>query len=285
MTESQCKQLNIGEDGYPQEWLALPDAPKTLQYWGDITLLQTRKFTVVGSRTTPVQAKKLGGEIAGVLAQKFTLVSGVADGGDEAAIEGAMKEGGKVICLLAGGFSALPQNNLPLLRRVVKNGLLLSPYPFDEPTRSYSYEYRNKLLAYLGEGTLVLGAAEKSGALITAKYTKQAGKRVFALPYAPGTYDGAGCNALIKQGAYLTESAADVFAVLGEKTPIKKPMQPLNDTEERIVNILRTNGDCHVNELAEQSGVPLYKLRAILSALEIKGAVVSLGGNRYAPVR
>ncbi len=284
MTESQCKQLNIGENGYPSEWADLPNAPQTLQYLGDVNLLQTRKFTVVGSRTTPAQARKLGSEIAGELSQKFTLVSGVADGGDEAVIEGAIKAGGKVICVLAGGFSALPQSNLPLLRQVVKNGLLLSPYPFDEPTRNYSYEYRNKLLAYLGEGTLVIGAAEKSGALITAKYAKQAGKKVFALPYAPGTYDGAGCNALIKEGAYLTESAKDVFAALGEEEPKKKPKQPLTETEERIVEILRMHADCHINEIAEQSGVPLYKLRAQLSALEIKGCVVSLGGNRYAIV-
>ncbi len=285
MKESDCKQLHIDDNAYPSEWKSLPDAPKTLQYLGDVTLLQSRKFTVVGSRTTPMQAKKLGGEIAGELSQTFTIVSGVADGGDEAAIEGALKNGGKVICILAGGFSAMPQSNLPLLRRVVKNGLLLSPYPFDEPTRSYSYEYRNKLLAHLGEGTLVLGAAEKSGALITAKYAKQAGKKVFALPYAPGTYDGAGCNALIKEGAYLTESGKDVFAILGEEAPERKANVPLSDGESKIIDLLKTLADCHVNELAEKSGVPLYKLRATLSALEIKGLIVSLGGNRYASVK
>ncbi len=285
MREEQCKQLDNASPLYPKAWKDLSDAPKTLQYLGDISLLQTRTFTIVGSRTTPAQARKLGKEIAGELSQTFTIVSGVADGGDEAAIEGALDKGGKVICVLAGGFSAMPQSNLPLLRRVVKNGLLLSPYPFDEPTRSYAYEYRNKLLAYLGEGTLILGAAEKSGALITAKYAREADRKVFALPYAPGTYAGEGCNALIKTGAYLTENANDVFQALGVERKVKQPTIPLTETEEKVMTALRTLSESHVNELAEQSGVPVFKLRAVLSALEIKGVVVSLGGNRYAPVK
>lgn len=285
MTESQCKQIDITANEYPDEWKALPNSPKKLQYLGDITLLQTRKFTVVGSRNTPVQARKLGKEIAGELSQAFTIVTGVADGGDESAIEGALDRGGKVICVLAGGFSALPQGNLPLLRRVVKNGLLLSPYPFDEPTKNYSYEYRNKLLACLGEGTFVLGAGEKSGTLITAKYAKQFDKKVFALPYSVGVLAGVGCNALIKAGAYLTESAEDIFSVLGVEKRVKTPTQPLDEREEILLNALRTLSEAHVSELAEKTGIHLFKLRAVLSALEIKGVVVSLGGNRYAPVK
>ena len=285
MTESQCKQLDSLSPLYPEEWKNLSNAPKTLQYLGDISLLQTRKFTVVGSRETPVQARRLGKEIAGELSQVFTLVTGVADGGDTAVIEGAIETGGKVICVLAGGFSALPQNNLPLLRQVVKNGLLLSPYPFDEPIRNYSYEHRNKLLARLGEGTLVLGAAEKSGALVTAKYAKEYGKKVFALPYSVGTHAGAGCNALIKAGGYLTENADDVFDVLGVERLEKKPTIPLNETEERLVNALKELAEAHVSELSAKTGVPLFKLRAVLSALEVKGVVVSLGGNRYASVK
>ena len=285
MREEQCKQLDNASPLYPKAWKQLSDAPKTLQYLGDISLLQTRAFTIVGSRTTTVQARKLGKEIAGELSQTFTIVSGVADGGDESAIEGTLDKGGKVICLLAGGFSALPQSNLPLLRKVVKNGLLLSPYPFNEPTRSYSYEYRNKLLAYLGEGTLVLGAAKKSGALITAKYAREANRKVFALPYAPGTYASEGCNALIKTGACLTESAEDVYSALGVERKEKLPTVLFSETEEKVIKALRTLSESHVNELAEMSGVPIFKLRALLSALEIKGAVVSLGGNRYAPVK
>ncbi len=284
MTENQCKKLNFEEVGYPDEWKVLSDAPKQIQYFGDSTLLQTRKFTVVGSRTTPVQAKRLGKEIAGALSSVFTLVTGVADGGDEAAIEGALEKGGRVICVLAGGFSALPQGNLPLLREVAKKGLLLSPFPFEETVKPYSYEYRNKLLAYLGEGTLVLGAAQKSGALITAKYAKRQQKRVFALPYAPNTHAGEGCNALIKQGAYLTETVNDVLENMGLERLQKVTLPQLNSAETQVLNALKELSEGHVNELSARTGIPVFKLRAVLSALEVKGAVANIGGNRYAPV-
>ena len=96
-----------------------------------------------------------------------------------------------------------------------ENGLLLSPHPYETPVCSFSYEYRNKLLAALGDGTLVLGAADKSGALITAKYAHKFQKPIFALPYAPGAAAGAGCNQLIKQGGFLTETAKDVADKFG----------------------------------------------------------------------
>ncbi|MBQ7923910.1 MAG: DNA-protecting protein DprA [Clostridia bacterium] len=284
MEERQCKKLDIDAPQYPNEWKLLKDAPQQLQYLGDISLLQTRKFTVVGSRTTPAQALKTGKEIAGELSQAFTIVTGVADGGDTAAIEGALFKGGKVICVLAGGFSALPQGNLPLLREVVRKGLLLSPYPFTEPVLKYTYEHRNKLLAHLGEGTLVLGAAEKSGALITAKYAKKAGKQVFALPYSTGVHAGIGCNGLIKSGARLTESADDVFSAMGLEYRSRRYAVTLTETEKSVVNVLKELAEAHVNELSARTGIPIFKLRATLSALEVKGAIVSLGGNRYSAV-
>ncbi len=284
MREEQCKKLRKDEQGYPVEWHSLANPPEEIQYLGDIRLLQTRKMTIVGSRTTPVQAKKLGREIAGALSGAFTIVTGVADGGDEAAITGALERGGRVICVLAGGFSALPQGNLPLLREVAKKGLLLSPFPFTESARNYSYEYRNRLLASLGEGTLVLGAAEKSGALITAKYAQKQGKPLFALPYAPNTHAGVGCNALIKKGAYLTETADDILEKFGLAAVKKESAVPLTETEKRVVEILQELTEGHASELSAKTGIPLFKLRAILSSLEVKGVVASIGGNRYAPV-
>ncbi len=284
MQESQCKKCRLGEAGYPKEWAELSDAPKELSYLGDITLLQTRTFTVVGSRTTPVQAKKWCKEIVGGLTEAFTIVTGVADGGDEAAIEGVLDAGGKVVCVLACGFSALPQGNLPLLRRVAREGLLLSPFPFTDTARNYTYEYRNKLLAHLGEGTLVVGAAEKSGALITAKYAEKAQKPLFALPYAPNTHAGVGCNGLIKKGAYLTETAADILEKFGVSSSEKRPKIRLDEREEALIVALKESGEAHVNELSAKTGIPLFKLRAVLSSLEVKGLAVNLGGNRYAPL-
>ena len=185
--------------------------------------------------------------------------------------------------MLAGGFSALTQYNLTLLERVIKNGLILSPHPFETEIRAFSYEYRNKLLAKLCDGVLVLGAGEKSGALITAKYAQAYRKPIFALPYPPNSSSGAGCNGLIKKGGYLTESAQDIAEKYGVDLTERKQELTLSDDERKVYEILR-EGEAHVTELAAGTGIPVFRLRAMLSALEVKGIVVSLGGNRYAAV-
>lgn len=270
---------------YPKELLALSDAPEALYAYGDVSLLQKRKFTVVGSRRTPANVLKLTEGVARELSGSFAIVTGSADGGDSAAIEGGLQGSGKVICVLAGGFSALPQGNLELLRRVAKKGLLISPHPFETEVRAFSYEYRNKLLAALGEGTLITAAGEKSGALITAKYAKTFSKPLFAFPYPPGSVTGAGCNGLLKSGeAVFTESASDVFTRFGLNVEAGKTAVELTENERVAYKALQELGEGHLNELAAKSGLPVFKLRATLSALEVKGLAVSLGGNRYAPV-
>ena len=287
MSFEECLKNKIvaiarGDKAYPKAWQSLTDAPETLYAVGDLSLLEREKFVVVGSRRTPVNAMKLGETIAKELSARFVIVTGSADGGDTAAIAGALQNG--VICLLASGFSAIPQANLPLLERVAEKGLLLSPHPYETPVRTFSYEYRNKLLAALGEGVLVLGAGEKSGALITAKYAEEFSKKIFALPYPPNAAAGAGCNALIKKGAHLTENAADIFNIYGVDVSQIKPKLQLSADEEKLYTALRELSEGHINELAAATGIPVFKLRAVLSALEIKGLTASLGGNRYSVV-
>ena len=277
-------EIPVSSPDYPVEWKGLPDAPPVIYARGNIALLRERKFTVVGARRTPAPALKLGARICKELSNGVAIVTGTADGGDGAAIEGALSGGGKVICVLAGGFSALPQANIQLLGEVAKRGLLLSPYPYETEIRAFSYEYRNKLLATLGEGVLVLGAAEKSGALITAKYAMAQGKPVFAFPYFPGSAAGEGCNKLLKTGGILTESASDITARMNIQTEEKTRTVVLTADEEKLLSALKTLAEGHASELAAAAGIPPFKVRAVLSALEVKGLVTALGGNRYAPV-
>lgn len=277
-------EIPISAPEYPAEWKTLSDPPTTVYAKGDIALLKERKFTIVGARRTPSPALKLGAKIAKELSGQVAIVTGTADGGDCAAIEGALSGGGKVICVLAGGFIALPQANVHLLSEVAKKGLILSPYPYDTEVRSFSYEYRNKLLAALGEGVLVLGAAEKSGALITAKYAKSQGKPIFALPYFPGSAAGEGCNQLLKTGGILTETTFDITEKMGIKTQERIRSIELTSDEEKMLTALKALADSHVTELAAASGIPAFKAKMLLSALEVKGLATALGGNRYAPV-
>ena len=277
-------EIPISSPDYPVEWKGLPDAPPVIYARGNIALFKERKITVVGARRTPAPALKLGARICKELSNGAVIVTGTADGGDGAAIEGALSGGGRVICVLAGGFSAMPQANVQLLNEVAKRGLLISPYPYETEVRAFSYEYRNKLLSSLGEGVLVLGAAEKSGALITARYAMAQGKPVFALPYFPGSAAGEGCNKLLKTGGILTESASDIATRMDIQTQEKKPAVQLTADEEKLLSALKTLAEGHASELAAAAGIPPFKVRAVLSALEVKGLVTALGGNRYAPV-
>ena len=269
---------------YPDALKAEADAPLVLYAKGDVSLLKSRMFTVVGSRRTPAAAMRIGAEICGELSREFAVVTGTTDGGDSAAVEGALQAGGKIVCVLPGGFSAMPQGNYALLSRVAEKGLLLSAHTFDTPVRAFSFESRNKLLARLGEGVLVLGAAEKSGALITARYAAQQNKPIFALPYFPGAAAGAGCNALIKKGACLTENSVDILGRFGINLLKEKNTSSLSDTETAALTALRTLAEAHVAEIAAKSGIPLFKLYGTLASLETKGLVMRLGGNRFAPV-
>lgn len=269
---------------YPEELKELDDAPPVLYAKGNVALLRERKFTAVGSRRTPSPALKLTEKICGELSRAFVVVSGAAEGGDSAAISGALAGSGRAISVLAGGFSSIPQGNLRLLGRVAEKGLLIAPHSFDTPVRNFSYGRRNKLLAALGEGTLVVGAGEKSGALITAEYARKMGRPVFAIPYPPAAAGGVGCNALIKKGAYLTENSVDISGRFGinliesEKTP------DLSAEETATLFTLRELSEAHVGEISAKAGLPVYRTSVILSSLEVKGLVARTGGNRYVAV-
>jgi DNA processing protein len=226
---------------------------------------------------------KTGEKIAQELSGKFTVLTGVADGGDTAAIEGALKGSKRVICLLAGGYSSIPKGNFSLMRAVEEQGLLLAPNHFDVSVRAFSYERRNKLIALLSVGVLVLGAGEKSGSLITAKYAQNYQKPIFALPYPPLSGAGVGCNALIKQGARLTEEAQDVFDFYGVKAD-EKPQVELTEAERKVWQYLVDNGEAHLTQIGQAVGLPTYKVTAVTSALEMKGLVVKLGSNRFSAV-
>lgn len=273
--------IPYGAKNYPKAWLNLANAPLVLYAKGNLALLEERLLCIVGSRRTPPAILKLGEQMSEELSGPFVVATGVADGADCAAATGAVKNG-RVICLLAGGFGSLPKGNLTLLTAVEKRGLLLSPHPYETPVFAYSYENRNRLLAALCEGTLVLSAGEKSGALITAKHANELHKRVFAIPYPPSSADGCGCNRLIKQGATLTDCAKDVLDAFGIEE-FQKPKLQLTDLEQKTLELLK-GGEAHISELAERLGLPVFKVTAVLAALETKNLAVKLGGNRYSAV-
>jgi DNA processing protein len=137
----------------------------------------------------------------------------------------------------------------------------------------------------MSSGTLVVGAGHKSGATITANFAFEYGRDVFAFPYSIGVTAGEGCNSLIKKGAYLTENILDIFAVYGLDFKCNDKQTSLSEEEKRLLEEIRADGDAFVPAVAERLGAAPYSLLPALTALEMKGLIVRLGGNRYAPVK
>ncbi len=268
---------------YPDFLRHIPDPPIVLYCKGDVSLLKSRCFSVVGSRRSSQKVLAYCRKICGELAAAFTVVSGIAEGADAAALEGALSCG-RAVSVLANGFDHVyPAVNGDLIKRVERNGLLVTEYSPEETARPFHFPFRNRIIAGLSMGTLVVSAGSKSGALITADYAAEFGRDVFAFPYSPGCPEGSGCNALIKNGAYLVENILDIFQTYG--LDFKKPVAvSLTQAEREVYEAIRDCGDAFIAVIAEKLGKAPHQLIAPISSLEIKGLVVSLGGNRYAAV-
>lgn len=272
--------VTICSDDYPESLKTIPDPPLILYGAGHRELLKKRRFCVVGSRITPPWAQKTGIRLAEELSRKFVIVTGLAEGGDYAAVTGALPSGNLISVLPCGILECYPAAHLQLKERVKKGGLLLSECPPSQPAAKFAFHARNRLLAALSEGVLVLSAGARSGTLITANCALEYGREVFALPHNLGVSQGAGCNELIKKGAYLVTETEDILSCYGMRMERESAVS-LTEEESKVLLLLREQGELHTAQIAEQAGVQVYEAMAILSALEIKGCVVKSGGNQY----
>ena len=269
----------LSED-YPASLGYAADAPLLLYGMGRRELLKERKFCIVGSRITPPWAEKVGRRISEELSEHFTIVTGLAEGGDAAAIAGALPSGNLISVLPCGIDMCYPAAHAALKERIVEKGLILSEYPLGTGTAKWSFHQRNRILAGLSDGVLVISAGARSGALITAGRAVDFGRDVFALPYSLGISQGEGCNRLIKAGAYLVTSSQDILSVYGIEQKEREQASAEGD-EGKILQYLRENGETHVATIAEALHMRIFETSAALSALEIKGLAVKAGGNKY----
>lgn len=272
--------ITRSSEDFPVSLANIPLPPIVLYGAGNRSLLKERLFCIVGSRRTPPWAEKLGYQYAELLSEQVVIVTGLAEGGDSAALRGALKHR-RAICVLPCGLDlCYPAAHASLKEETVKKGLVLTEFPLGTDAGKRSFQPRNRILAGLSEGVLVLSAGHKSGTLITASYAVDYGKDVYAFPYSLGVAQGEGCNNLIKNGAYLCSSVDDICAGFGmDSTPKSKPS--LSEEECLVMAVLLQGEECHVGFIAEQAGLQTFAVNALLAALELKGYVVKVGGNRY----
>lgn len=265
---------------YPESLRGIDDPPFVLYCKGNGALLRERKFAVVGSRRTNPQILKRTEDMAEGLSHAFAVVTGLAEGGDSAALAGALKNG-RAVSVLAFGFSHVyPESNAALLEKVMENGLAVTEYIPSQPAKKYTFPARNRIIAGLSEGVLVVSGGEKSGTRITAEYAYGFGRDVFAFPYSIGDPSGAGCNRLIKDYAKLTENLVDITSVFGINLTEKAP-EPLTADEQKVFGCIGGT-PVHTSEIAQKSGVQERDLPPVLIMLAMKKRIVSCGGNRWA---
>lgn len=277
--KTECVTLCSAD--YPPDLKNVPCPPLVLYIRGNRALLGGRKFSVVGSRKSIPLALNRAEEFSYRLAKAgFAVVTGLAEGADSAAARGALK-GGRAVSVLAGGFdNVYPKCNAGLFEEIVKNGLAVSEYPPEVPTERFHFPVRNRIIAGLGEGLLVVSAGAKSGTAYTAAYADGLSKPVFALPYNVNVPSGEGCNNLIRMGAVLTQNAEDILSYFGIEEENNEKTR-LTEEEKKVYDAIREEGEIHIDKLSARTGKKAFELMPVLSMLEIRKLILRQAGNTF----
>jgi len=281
------KTTSIKEASYPPFLKELPDPPKILYTRGDLTIKNESCFAIVGTRKCSSYGKQIASEIARDLAEAgLTVVSGLAPGIDTFTHQAIVQARKRTIAVLGTGLdwkSIYPQSNLWLAKEILETGgCLVSEYPPETHGSKFTFPKRNRIIAALSLGVLVIEAPFKSGSLITANWAFLLKKKVFAVPASIYSQNSKGCHFLIKKGARLVECANDILKELNLSKKIKKNSvkEAKNKEEKIILNILKQ--PMHIDKVAEKTGFPISLINKTLAILEIQGKVKNLGGNNYA---
>ncbi len=281
--------VTIVSKGYPDGLKNIQNPPLVLYAKGDISLLDDSIFGIVGSRKSLPVAISTAERYARELSSAgLTVVTGIAEGVDKAVLESVLACGGRVISVTAGGFDCVyPASNRNLFDDVAKAGMVLSEYPPTVVAHPYHFPLRNRIIAGLARGVLIVSGAKKSGTLYTAEYAEEFGRDLFAVPYGVGVPSGAGCNDLIKRGAMLTDEPADILEYYGlnaDDDDKSSDVIQLTDDEKAIVSAL-SGGSLHIEQICQKTGKRVFELTPIIAVLEIKGIVVKTGINVYGLAR
>ena len=305
----QVKIIAKGDENYPENFNQLNDAPPVIYIRGRTDILNyPAMVSIVGARNASVNGRKIASKIAYDLTEsEIIVVSGMARGIDAAAHKGALfakKEHGTTIAVLGTGVDvAYPKENQGLYEQICAQGAIISEFALGTQPQAANFPRRNRLVSALSAGTLVVEASLNSGSLITARMALEQGKDIFAVPGSPLEGRSAGCNQLIRDGAYLTESAEDILNTLAftQNRQIKAFAEvdlfanPL-DKEQKSDNIpLQTEkadavSDLPLTDLIPATGIEIDELIRLagqdtartmmqITELELEGIVERSGGS------
>lgn len=275
----------LGDPDYPMALLETADPPLLLYAIGRVELLRSESLAIVGSRNPTPQGRENARAFAEELGRAgLTIVSGLALGIDGAAHSGALDSPASTIAVVGTGLDRVyPKRHLALARRTAEEGLIVSEYSLGTPPLAPNFPLRNRIIAGLTRGTLVVEAALQSGSLITARLAVEAGRDVFAIPGSIHSPQSKGCHSLIKQGAKLVESARDILEELrwpglGEAFVATPPRSP--SSGHPIVEAMGYD-PISLDELVRRTGWSAAELNVRLLELELDGVVARLPGQCF----
>ncbi|MDQ3080548.1 MAG: DNA-processing protein DprA [Pseudomonadota bacterium] len=281
--------LSIGQGLYPRSLAELENAPPLMTVKGRLELLEQPMVAIVGARNASAAACRFARGLAHELGREgVSVVSGLARGIDSAAHDGSIEAG--TIAVIAGGIDiAYPPENAARQQDIAARGLLIAEMPPGTEPRARHFPYRNRIIAGLSAGTVVVEAAPRSGSLITARLAGEAGREVMAVPGSPLDPRAQGCNQLIRDGATLIQNAADVIeAVRPSLGQVASPFVPFEQAEpvdaERdlrgLIECLLGPSPVAVDEIVRQSGASTGAVQLILLELDLAGRLDRHAGGK-----
>lgn len=281
----QIGVIDINDSDYPPSLRHIDNPPLKLYYLGNKKLLKNRAVAVVGSRKCSEYGKQIAMRIGETIGRTRTLVvSGMAKGIDSFAHIGALKNDGNTVAVLGCGPDVCyPRENMKLYEKIKDSGLVLSEYPPGMTPKPYTFPQRNRIIAGLSEGIVVVEAGIKSGALITAEIGMNQGKEVFAVPGNITSQCSLGSNKLLVDGARPIAVIDEILIGLGiEPAAYDRHIEEMGTDEEMVYNAVKKGGEMTIDEICsviERDGI---FVSGIVSILEIKGLVAYSLGKVFA---
>jgi len=288
--ENEIEVIPLGDERYPRNLSEIHDPPQVIYVQGDLTEADMLSVAIVGTRHASTYGKRIASRLAGSLTRAgLTVVSGMARGIDGAAHHGALEAGGRTLAVLpAGLMNIYPAEHKELAFDISHSGALISESPSTTPISRGTFPRRNRIVTGLCLGVIVIEAAERSGALISARHAMEQGREVFAVPGPIESRVSRGCHQLIRDGAKLVEHVDHILEELGplvESTSresgevIHHPAElQLNEQEQAVLQLIEIM-PTSIDMIISQSGLPVPRVLATISALEMRRLVRRTGGN------
>jgi DNA processing protein len=276
--------VRVIDPAYPALLKGVPDAPAILFVKGRLPRDDEPSIAVVGTRRATAYGRQAAEKIAGELARAgVVIVSGLARGIDAVAHNAALAAGGRTLAVLGSGLDRIyPSEHKGLAQRVVGSGALISEFPLGEPPDAPNFPRRNRIVAGLARGTLVVEADRESGALITVDFALEQGRDVYSVPGSIFSPVSRGTNTLIKEGAKPVMSAEDILEDLEMSAvePVSAPPTVDSDEEAAVLALLSTD-PMHIDDIGRLTRLPMSILGGTLAMMELKGTARQMGGQYY----